>query len=127
MFEICNILFPFPILDNYTKIDKRYIFVSNTIQCFLYNYSTQYKFKCFSWSFYCLNFVICFIENKLFPHIFDLVFHKRHSITIINCCLRSREKYCNYVHDETVKSNKSCSKTWLHLAYLWMFSLLKRG
>ena len=38
MFEIRNILFPFPILDNNTKIDKTYIFVSDTIQCYLYNY-----------------------------------------------------------------------------------------
>jgi hypothetical protein len=38
------------------------------------------------------------IENKLFPHIFDLVFHNRHSIRIIDCCLTSREKYYNYIH-----------------------------
>ena len=37
MFEIRNILFPFSILDN-TKIDKTYMFVSDTIQCYLYNY-----------------------------------------------------------------------------------------
>jgi hypothetical protein len=41
MFEIRNILFPFSILDNNTKIDKTYIFVSDTIQCYLYNYGIQ--------------------------------------------------------------------------------------
>ena len=41
MFEIRNILFPFPILDNNIKIDKTYIFVSDTIQCYLYNYGIQ--------------------------------------------------------------------------------------
>jgi hypothetical protein len=41
MFEIRNILFPFPILDNNIKIDKTYIFVSDTIQCYLYNNGIQ--------------------------------------------------------------------------------------
>ena len=40
MFEI-RILFPFSILDNNAKIDKTYIFVSDTIQCYLYNYGIQ--------------------------------------------------------------------------------------
>ena len=40
MFEKRNILFRFSILDN-TKIDKTYIFVSDTIQCYLYNYGIQ--------------------------------------------------------------------------------------
>jgi hypothetical protein len=41
MFEIRNILFPSSILDNNTKIDKTYIFVSDTVQYYLYNYWIQ--------------------------------------------------------------------------------------